>query len=123
MRTWYGFDDYIFNAACKFYGKYGVFPKVVAVNEHTYQQMCFLVSVSPKRKYIVEDEGEEIIQIGEFSYPDCSIEVDTTDDLKDREFMLIFDDRNEDDDEDSDEPTPPNGKEILEEVLYEENMY
>jgi hypothetical protein len=113
MRTWYGFDRYIFKAADKFYDKFGEYPNMVVFNDFTYEQICWLVSISPKREGILNDEGEEIIEISKFNDKKYSLQCGTvTEGLKDREFELVYND-DTDDDEDNDnetkepEPEPP----------------
>jgi len=119
MRNWYGFDDHIFNAAKRFYAKHGIFPNTVVFNEHTYQQVCFLTSVSPKRACLVDDEGEDFIEIGIFKYIDCALQCAISEELNDKEFLLVFNDEPDDDDDSDDDTKPePPVNNYLDEILH-----
>ena len=104
LKTWYGFDDDIFYAARDFVKRKGAFPNYVVFNDHTYDQICFLISCSPKRECLLDDEGEEIISISDFQYEDCSLQCATTNQLKDKEFELIFEDDYDSGDDSSNGP-------------------
>jgi len=104
LKSWYGFDDDIFYAARDFVRRKGAFPNYVVFNDHTYDQICFLISCSPKRDCIAEDDGEENITISNFQYEDCSLQCATTNQLKDKEFELIFDDERGSDGDSEDDP-------------------
>jgi len=51
FKDWYGFDIDIFEAMCYFIEKYGETPATIALNNHTYSQICYILSISPKGQF------------------------------------------------------------------------
>ena len=115
MRMWSNFDKYIFGASDKFYERFEICPNIIAFNKHTYEQICFVISVSPKRKGLVEDNGDEIVEVCGFEDEDYKLECAICDDLKDKEFELVYEDESDDDDDETDDVKPdlPIEKEVF----------
>lgn len=112
MNSWYSFDDDIFYAAKNFHEEKRIFANMVIMNEHSYSQINFLTSISPKREVIVDDNGESEIEIGRFSYRDCSLAVATytgklSNYLEDMEFELIYDSDYGGDEDNVNDKVPP----------------
>jgi len=118
LKSWYGFDDDVYKAACNFVRKKDVFPNIVAFNKHTYEQICFIISNSPKRNQITDDDGKAEIEISKFAFLDCTMHCGYTVGLKDKEFELIYDDETDYDDGDD------NPEELIDDpVLEKEFIY
>jgi hypothetical protein len=125
LKEWYSFDDDIFLSGVDFFKKKGFKPNIIEFNKHTYEQICFLISNSPKREFIENDDGQTEIEISKFAYQEYS--KDTTFDclaytlrccynenLKDQEFEIIYDD---DADFDDDEEMPINNPVLEKEII------
>lgn len=147
LKTWYDFDEDIFEAVHDFIDKYGCAPDIIAFNQHTYNQICYILSVSPKRQLYFGKEGKNEILFNylevdfkpfyhafrnnrhnglppeeeehengmisiynpfgpdyvKFFWEGCAyITYRENDDLKNKEFRLIYVDEDEDDDSDDD---------------------
>jgi len=115
LKKWCSFNDDIFFSAKDFFNKKGFLPNLVAFNKHTYEQICFVISISPDdRKFIVDDDGKPEIEIIEFANIDCSLRCCYIEKLKDKEFKIIYDD---DADFDDDEETPIDNPVLKKEII------
>src|SRR5208337_926637 len=114
LKEWGSFDDDIYYSSKDFFKEKGFMPNIVAFNKHTYKQICFFATISPKRKFIKDDNGVSEIEIPKFHYQEYSEDpkVDCLEfilhccyieELKDKEFEIIYDD---DANFDNDEKTP-----------------
>jgi len=114
LKAWYSFDDDIFLSSEDFFKKKGFLPNLIAFNKHTFEQICYLISNSPKREFIVDDDGKHEVEISSFAYIDCSLRCCYMENLKDQEFEIIFDDESDfDDDEEVPIDNPVLEKEII----------
>jgi hypothetical protein len=119
LKQWTSFSDDIYEAFLQFFHNMSHLPKYITLNTHTYEQICFICSFSPFRDDLEGiEEGDVEINISGFANELGTLICDIDDELKDREFELIWDDSYDDDDDDDSgtepEPVPMEEKEVCE---------
>jgi len=117
LKQWTSFDEDMIEAFWDFFHDMSKFPKYVSFNKHTYEQICFLCSFSPFRDEMMDVGGEEEIQIGSFVNEYCTMDCGINDDLKDKEFEMIWDDGDLGGDDDNKTPNDPSDYGIFKEEV------
>jgi hypothetical protein len=60
LKTWYNYDEGVYAAVIDFIERHRNEPNIIAFNKHTYTQICYVTSISPKREYAYSDEDGKI---------------------------------------------------------------
>lgn len=119
FETWNGWNDTICHSSQDFFNVFGFYPNILEANRHTFSQIDFICNINKQHteKIYKADEitgekdyslrkGEEV-SIAAFYTDKYQIEFAWDDDLKDKEFVLFYEDESDDDDEDTPVETTP----------------
>ncbi len=130
LKLWSKWDDEVADASKEFIKEYAVSPNRFMANPWSLSQIEFVTEISKMREYTfkydpvskeynIPYKEDESIHINWFSCPDGTFELEFYYDqeMKDKEFKIIFCDEEEDDDDDESETPAPVDNPVLVEVF------
>ena len=114
IDKWTNWNDSIDDAVEDFTDEFGVFPNILKANEHTFSQINFLINNVPGEKHNVliydeeikmqvpADSNKEDVIVDSYVTDYYTLSFDLNDKLKDKTFILEYDESHNPDDDDED---------------------
>jgi hypothetical protein len=101
IEKWVDWNRLISDAIHDFFSSFSYYPNILEANEHTFSQFDFLVNEMPDEKQNAQrmDDGKtskadenEYISLSSFENSCASVDFAVDNQLKDKEFRLVYDD-------------------------------
>ena len=137
ILRWNDWDHILARSIDDFFQTYHVYPNILLANKYTYSQIDFITTINPEKEknaYLIVDDkiGEylesltkdknEAVGLTSFQKKLCELDFAVENELKDKEFALVFDDNPEwGDDNDNLPITELNIKQLL--INYNDVRY
>lgn len=119
LSSWNDWDHMVANSIDDFFQSFSLYPTILLANSFTYSQIDFITTINPEKKKnihkILENDSDqnsnsmtfnekENVGLASFRKGTCELDFAVDQELKDREFSLVYDD--EPDWGDADDPIP-----------------
>jgi len=118
IKSWFDWDDIVFNALEVFEATYNLQANILQANEHTLSQFELIAMISPKRENAKNAFGQspkknELFRLSSFQSHPYDIDFAVNDKIIDKTFELVYDDDTEWDGAEISVPSPINNYDEL----------